>query len=154
MARRVYFIFDYQRDLWRVNQICNIPNIIPCAVAGFQDAPLWEEAIGKGEAAIKRLVDNGLENTSVSVVCIGSMTYYRPYVNYEIRKSQQRLNGILGIFINHLKDHNQSTSERGLAPTFLGGNYKFGHGGIHDYTNESDLAEWIEVAATRAERYK
>ena len=49
MARRAFFSFHYQRDIWRVNQVRNIPNVTGCAAAGFQDASLWEEAKRKGE---------------------------------------------------------------------------------------------------------
>ena len=49
MARRVFFSFHYQRDVWRANQIRNIHNIIGTAAAGFQDASLWEEAYNKWE---------------------------------------------------------------------------------------------------------
>ncbi len=55
MARRVFFSFHYQRDIFRVNQIRSITNITGCAAAGFQDASLWEDAAKKGEAAIKKL---------------------------------------------------------------------------------------------------
>lgn len=44
MARRTFFSFHYQRDIWRVNQIRNISNITGYSAAGFQDASLWEEA--------------------------------------------------------------------------------------------------------------
>ncbi|MBW1716032.1 MAG: hypothetical protein JRJ77_09435 [Deltaproteobacteria bacterium] len=44
MARRTFFNFHYQRDVWWVNQIRNIPNIMRYAAAGLQDALLWEEA--------------------------------------------------------------------------------------------------------------
>ena len=39
MARRTFFSFHYQRDIWRVNQIRNIPNITGCAAAGFLFLP-------------------------------------------------------------------------------------------------------------------
>ena len=64
MARRVFFSFHYQRDIWRVNQIRNIPNVTGTAAAGFQDASLWEEAKIKGDASVKKLIDEGLMNTS------------------------------------------------------------------------------------------
>ena len=41
MARRVFFSFHYQRDIWRVNQIRSIPNVTGCSAAGFQDASIW-----------------------------------------------------------------------------------------------------------------
>ncbi len=102
MARRVFFSFHYQRDIFRVNQIRSIPNITGCAAAGFQDASLWEDAEKKGEAAIKKLIDDGLNNTSVTVVCIGEKTAGRKYINYEIQQSIDRGNGLVGIQISHL----------------------------------------------------
>ena len=51
-VRRVFFSFHYQRDIWRVNQIRSMPNIVGCAAAGFQDASLWEEAKKKSDDAV------------------------------------------------------------------------------------------------------
>ena len=95
MARRVFFSFHYQRDIWRVNQIRNIGEIVGSSAAGFHDCSLWEEAESQGEAAVKALIDEGLKNTSVTVVCIGNKTAGRKYINYEISESiappQERL---------------------------------------------------------------
>ena len=75
MARRVFFSFHYQRDIWRVNQIRSMPNITGCAAARFPDYPsLWEETKKRGDNQIKRLIDRGLDNTSVTVVFIGAKT--------------------------------------------------------------------------------
>ena len=74
MARRVFFSFHYQRDIWRVNQMRSFPNVTGCAAAGFQDASILEEAKKKGDSAIKALINKGLENTSVTVVCVGYKT--------------------------------------------------------------------------------
>jgi len=65
MARRVFFSFHYQRDIWRVNQIRNIGEIVGTAAVGFHDASLWEEAKKKGDTAIKKMIDDALLNTSV-----------------------------------------------------------------------------------------
>jgi hypothetical protein len=46
------------------------PNITGSAAAGFQDASLWEESKKKSDKAIKNLIDEGLKNTSVTVVCV------------------------------------------------------------------------------------
>lgn len=116
MARRVFFSFHYQRDIWRVNQIRNIPEITGCAAAGFQDASLWEEAKKKGDAEIKKLIDKGLENTSVTVIFIGAKTAGRKYINYEIEKSIEKGNGIVGIQIHHLKNQAGETDEPGATP--------------------------------------
>jgi len=73
MARRVFFSFHYKRDLWRVNVVRNSGLVEAFRLAGFQDASLWEEeTMKKGDDAIKRLIDDGLVGTSVTVVLIGS----------------------------------------------------------------------------------
>jgi sugar-specific transcriptional regulator TrmB len=146
MARRTFFSFHYQRDIWRINQIRNIPNITGCSAAGFQDASLWEEAKKKGDAAIKKLIDDGLENTSVTVVCIGAKTAGRKYINYEIEQSIKRGNGIVGIQINEIKDSNGNTDPVGTTPAKItAGGYK-----VYKYVDHEKLANRIEEAAKNA----
>ena len=140
MARRVFFSFHYQRDIWRVNQIRNIPNVTGCAAAGFQDASLWEEAKKKGDAAIKKLIDEGLKNTSVTVVCIGAKTAGRKYINYEIEQSIKRGNGIVGIQIHGVKDSNGNTDTVGEIPYKITANdYE-----VYKYVDHEKLANRIE----------
>jgi len=74
MARSVFFSFHYQRDIVRVNQIRNLPEVVDKAAAGFKDSSLWEEAKKKSDEAVKKLIDDGLHGTSVTVVCIGAQT--------------------------------------------------------------------------------
>jgi len=146
MARRVFFSFHYQRDIWRVNQIRNIPNITGCSAAGFQDASIWEEAKKKGDEAIKKLIDNGLENTSVTLVCIGAKTAGRKYINYEIDQSIKRGNGIVGIQIHHLKDKDRITDSAGATPYKLTANKYM----VYKYVDHEKLGNRIEEAAKNA----
>lgn len=148
MARRVFFSFHYQRDVWRVNQIRNIPNIIQTAAAGFSDASLWEEAKAKGEQTIKNMIDRALQNTSVTVVFIGAQTAGRKYINYEIDQSIARGNGLLGMQIHGLKDQNGRTDDVGNVPSKLSaGGYK-----IFNYFDHDKLSQRIEEAARAAGR--
>jgi hypothetical protein len=117
LARRVFFSFHYQRDIWRVNQIRNIPNVTGCAAAGFQDASIWEEVKRKGDGAVKALINKGLENTSVTVVCVGYKTAGRAYINYEIDQSIARGNGIVAVQIHHLEDKDGGTDSAGAIPS-------------------------------------
>jgi hypothetical protein len=117
MARRVFFSFNYEKDIWRVNQIRNIPNVIGTARAGFADASLWEEAKKKGDAVIKKMIDDRLVGTSVTVVCITYGTSVRKWINSEIDKSLERGNGLLGLQIRHLKDRNGQTTSPGATPS-------------------------------------
>ena len=146
MTRRVFFSFHYQRDIWRVNQIRNIHNVIGCSAAGFQDASLWEDAKNKGEAAIKRLIDNGLTNTSVTVVCVGCATAGRKYINYEISQSIARGNGVVAVQIHHLENRDLTVDPPGAIPTKIESNgYK-----AYKYVNHVQLGKWIEDAAKAA----
>ena len=113
MARRVFFSFHYQNDVWRANQIRNSHIVDGTAAAGFQDASLWEKTKKEGDEAIKRLINKGLENTTVTVVLIGSQTANRKYVRYEIEQSIARGNGLLGVFIHNLKDQDGKTTTKG-----------------------------------------
>lgn len=146
MARRTFFSFHYQKDIWRVNQIRSIPNVVGCAAAGFNDASLWEEARSKNDAAVKALIDEALKNTSVTVVFIGEETAGRKFINYEIEKSIERGNGIVGVQIHHLKDHEGKISSVGSTPQLL----KDGGYPIYKYVDVEKLSNRIEEAATAA----
>jgi hypothetical protein len=146
MARRVFFSFHYQRDVWRVNQIRNLDQVVGVAAAGFADASLWEEAKKKGDAAIKAMIDEGLKNTTVTVVCIGAATSGRKYIDYEISQSIARGNAIIGVQIHHLKDSGGNTDAVGATPTKLtAANAK-----IYKYVDHASLKKWIDDAATAA----
>jgi len=143
MARHVFFSFHYQQDIFRVNQIRNLPEIVDEAAAGFRDKSLWEKTKKEGDAAIKKLIDNGLLGTSVTVVCIGSATAGRKYINYEIQQSIARGNGILGVQIHHLKSVDGSTGSVGATPALLATH----NAPIYKYTTHADLKKWIDDAA-------
>lgn len=146
MARRVFFSFHYQRDIWRINQIRSIPNITGCAAAGFQDASLWEEAKKKSDATIMKMIDDALYNTSVTVVFIGNKTANRKFINYEIEQSIERGNGIVGIQIHHLKNQDKETDSPGSIPKLL-----TDHGfKVYKYVDHEKLANRIEEAAIAA----
>jgi hypothetical protein len=141
MARRVFFSFHYQRDLWRVNVVRNSGAIEGISAAGFHDASLWEETKRKGDIAVKKLIDSGLNGTTVTVVLIGAETANRKYVSYEVEQSVVRRNGILGIRINDIKDKDGRTDPPGAVPAAL---TKIGSA---VYTWEyGKLGEWVEKA--------
>ena len=145
MARRTFFSFNY-KDVWRVNQIRSMTNVIGTAAAGFEDASIWEDAKKKGDAAIKRMIDDALENTSVTVVCVTYGTATRKYIKYEVDKSLERGNGLVAVQIHDLKDQNGNTCSAGGCPDGIESNgFKF-----YKYSNKDALARWIEDAAKKA----
>lgn len=141
MARKVFFSFHYGRDVWRVNVVRNTGVVEGVSAAGFHDASVWEETKKKGDEAIKKLIDSGLDGTSVTVVLIGAETANRSYVSYEIEKSVARGNGILGIRINNVKDKDGKTESPGPIPPVLA---NIG-APIYDW-EYGRLGEWVERA--------
>ena len=116
MARRAYFAFHYQRDIPRVFVVRNSWITQEREAAGFHDATLWESSKRQGDDAIKRMINRGLDNTSVTVVLIGEETSQRKWVKYEIEQSHNRGNGLLGIYIHNIRNLNQYTDTKGTNP--------------------------------------
>lgn len=161
MARRVFFSFHYERDIWRASQIRNSWVTKPDReAAGFWDAALWEEVKKKSKEAIERWIDNQLEGTSITVVLIGYETHNRDYVNYEIKQSYKRGNGLLGIYINNLKDKDERTGYKGKNPFDTWHITKNGQEiyfsslyPTYDWVNDdgyNSLGDWIEASARKA----
>jgi hypothetical protein len=162
MARRVFFSFHYERDIWRANVVRNSWVTQEREAAGFWDASLWEEAKKRGDEAIKRMINRGLENTSVTVVLIGAETASRPWVQYEIKKSYERGNGLFGVRIYSIKDQFGFPDLPGPDPfdhLFIQDGYRqiplsqyfptydwVQHDGYHGF------ARWVEAAAQAAGR--
>lgn len=148
--RHVFFSFHYQRDIWRANVVRNSGAVIGEAAAGFRDASLWEEAKRKGDATIKKMIDGALEGTSVTVVLIGAETANRKYVDYEIEKSIERGNGLLGLRIHNIKDRTGYVDYAGAIPARLSaGGYP-----TYTWTDCEDFAKWVEEAHLAAQAKK
>jgi hypothetical protein len=102
-----------------------------------------EKARREGDTAIKRMIDNALDGTSVTVVCVGYQTANRRYVNYEIEKSLERGNGLVAVQIHHLKDENGQTDFPGSIPSRITqAGFK-----AYQYVDAASLARWIDEAA-------
>jgi hypothetical protein len=145
VARKVFFSFHYERDIWRTNVVRNSGIVEGTAAAGFHDASLWEEAKKKGDADVKKLIDKGLLGTSVTVVLIGAQTSSRKFVDYEIEQSIARGNGLLGIYISGIKDKDGKTDIQGGVPARL----TKADAPCH-YWDRSKFGDWVEEAYKKA----
>lgn len=116
MAKRVFFSFHYQDVIdFRAN-VVRQHKTTKHEGAGYFDASIWEEAKKTSSLALKRLINSELQNTSVTAVLIGSDTYSRPWVRYEIFKSLEKGNKLIGIHINSIKGKDQKTKTLGPNP--------------------------------------
>lgn len=143
MAKRVYFGFDYDDvKSFRANVVRN-HDLLKRDVegVGFYDASIWEDAELHGADAVKRLINTNLENTSATCILIGTRTWQRRWVRYEIMKSYDRGNLLLGIHINGITDKNQQKFAQGKNPfTQLG--FYINDSGRLTYYERDDAGEW------------
>lgn len=146
MTRRVFFSFKYE-DVSRANVVRNSWVTQGKEAAGFIDAADFEEVESQGEKAIENWIDEQLDGTSVTVVLVGEKTCNSKWVKYEIEKSKEIGNGLLGIDISKIKDLQGNTSGRcGRIPA----GYDF-----YLWNNDDGyhkMGDWIEKAAKDAGR--
>lgn len=136
MARRVFFSFHYERDVWRANVVRNSWITQPDReTAGFIDAAEFEKLKRDGDLAVKRWINSQLNGTSVTAVLIGAETYERRWVRYEIIKSFDRGNGLLGIYIHNIRDRNGKIDYKGENP--------FKYVGV--YINKNGKGTYVEL---------
>lgn len=157
MSRHVFFSFHYKNDVWRANQIRNSWVTQGKTAAGFIDSAEFEKVKQNGKEAVKKWIDSQLVGTSVTVVLIGSDTSNREYVQYELKKSYERGNAILGVHVNNLRDREGKTSLKGdtsfgeIGKDIYGNSvYFFNVAKEYDYVNDggyNNLGIWIEEAA-------
>jgi hypothetical protein len=141
MARRVFFSFKYE-DVSRAMVVRNSWVTQGKEAAGFIDKADFEAIKKKGDDAIRNWIDKQLEGTSVTVVLVGKETCNSRWVNYEIKKSIEKNNGLLGIDISKIRDLQGNTSDRcGEIPEGYPFYLWFKDDG---YKN---MGDWIEKAA-------
>jgi hypothetical protein len=144
MARRAFFCFKYE-DVSRAMVVRNSWVTQERQAAGFIDAADFEDLERQGDTAIQNWIDRQLLGTTVTVVLVGEKTCGSRWVKYEIRKSIERDNGLLGIDISKIKDLQGNTSERcGQIPE----GYNFYLWNKEDGYN--NMGDWIEKAAEDA----
>lgn len=162
MARRAFFSFHYQNDVWRANQVRNSWVTQGKEAAGFIDSAEFEEIKAKGDTAVENWIDEQLKGTSVTVVLIGSETSTRKYVKYELQERYKKGNGFVGVHIHKLKDNDGNTSSKGettfgaIGKDNKGENVYFNQiAKIYDYVDDygyNKLGDWIENAVKHVGR--
>ncbi len=161
MARRVFFAFHYERDVWRAGQVRNCWVTKPDREsAGFWDAAEWEKVQRQGKEAIEKWIREQLKGTSVTAVLIGAQTASREWVTFEMIESHNKGNGLLGIYIHNVKDRDGRTDSKGTNPF---SNIYIERDGKRVYFTElyptydwvsdngyENLGDWVETAAKKA----
>lgn len=161
MARRVFFSFHYDRDIRRVIQVRNSWVVrSERETQPFLDKAEWEKVRQAGN--IEKWIEEQLSGTSVTVVLIGADTYNREWVRHEIKRSYELKKGLLGIYINNVRDPQTGTDIKGRNPldywsiTQNGQKVSFSHlYKTYDWVSDNgyvNFAGWIEAAAKASGR--
>lgn len=113
--RQVFFSFHYSADNWRASQVRNMGKVDESSTFSDND---WEEVRLKTDKAIKEWINSQMEKRSCLIVLIGSNTSGRKWIKYEIEKAYDLSKGIVGIYINKLKDKDGNQSSKGANPFY------------------------------------
>jgi hypothetical protein len=107
IKRSVFYSFHYA-DVVRVNNVRHTEQFkakILEVPQSHYDRSLWENSKRTNPESLKDLIRDGVKNTSVICVLIGSDTWSRPWVRYEIARSVIDGKGLLAVDINSINHH-------------------------------------------------
>lgn len=137
IKRKVFFSFHFT-DLLRVNNVRQTWKIIDPNMRGFYDRSLWESKKLEGAESLKRLIRTSMEHASTVCVLVGSETWSRRWVKYEIARSIVDKRGLLAVHINSLNHHHRRTPDQlGYNPLRLMGIYRAANGNFYLYENKN-----------------
>lgn len=160
IKRQVFFSFHYKNDVRRAAQIRSIGQLEGEKPVSDNE---WEEVSNKTDKEIENWIDSNMQYRSCLVVLIGSETYSRKWVKYEIKHAWEKGMGVLGIYIHNIKDPINGTCEKGKNPfdEFNFGNVKFSsvvkcyNPDPYDAYNDvkNNISRWVEEAINIRNKY-
>jgi hypothetical protein len=107
IKRKAFFSFHFE-DIMRVNNVRNAWKIThpdSSSNRSFYDSSLWGNRELSGPDAIKNLVRLGVVQTSAVCVLVGSLTWDRRWVRYEIARAIIDGRGLLTVHINNINHY-------------------------------------------------
>lgn len=113
MAFRAFYSFHFGYDHWRAGQVRNMGVVEGNTPISSND---WEALKKKGDAAVKKWIDENMKNRGVVIVLVGQKTAERPYVIYEIEKGWNDGKRVLGVRIHGLENSEGNTGTSGPNP--------------------------------------
>lgn len=101
---------------------------------------------------IKRLIQqNYIEDSSVLIVLVGSKTYGRKHVDWEISAALNKkvggYSGLLGLCLPTHPNYQDTTYNAAIVPPRLVDNLKSGYAKFYNWTeDENNIKKWVEEA--------
>jgi len=106
----------------------------------------------KTETVRQKIRDEYLRDSTVTVVLIGTQTWQRKHVDWEIGASIRHTeynprSGLLGILLPTHPNFGTGRVDYGLIPPRLADNHRCGYAKVYDWVNDpSQVQSWIHTA--------
>jgi hypothetical protein len=114
MEFRGYFAFDYEEeDDFRVNVVRNHKFLGDIQKASYFAKTTWDASRKKDPAELKRLIDAELQGTFATIVLCGEKTHFRRWVRYEMFKSIEQGNALVGVKIHGILGKDKRVAPKG-----------------------------------------
>jgi hypothetical protein len=135
--RKGFFSFHYD-DIMRVNNVRKAWTLAHPdreIKRNFYDRSLWESTKRTNPEGLKKLIRDGMTYSSTVCVMVGTGTWARPWVRYEIARAVVDKKGLLAIHINGIRRHDQhrQADQLGMNPLDFIGIYKAPTGSFYLY---------------------
>ena len=158
MARKVFFSFYYQDDIFQVNQIRNSWRFRSNgSTQPFVDKAEFESIKRTGDNAVRNWINKQMLGCGVLAVLIGPNTHSRKWVRYEVQKAAQERMGIVGIHLGGMKKpYGLETKSFGITPSPLFRSLPI-YTSVSEYNWVRDVGymnmeRWINSAAAKVGR--
>lgn len=158
--RKVFPSYDWDEDVWRVNQIINLPHILGRENIGFmKNVP--NEEVKRSDILIKNWIDDNMNGCSCLVVFVGEKTYQSKWVKYEIEQARERGMGRIIVGLEGMNNRYGIPSAGGMDPYIAHGFYASTPSPLnytikkYSWNNDNGIENikfWIEDACQRARR--
>lgn len=86
--RRIFPSYDWDEDVWRVNQIMNLDEILEKEDIGFEKGVPNEE-IKSSDRKIEEWIKSNMERCSCVIFFVGEKTYKSEWVKYEMELAKK-----------------------------------------------------------------
>jgi len=153
--RRVFVSYHFRNDQkWRKRFDTRFGG--SAGVVEFGGVEMGEIPDGlKTETVRQRIRDEFLRRTSVTIVLIGTQTWQRKHVDWEISSSLRHTDlnprsGLLGLFLPTHPSYGQQTYDKGIVPPRLYDNAAIGYAVMAHWSDDPHrLAELVSKAYNR-----
>ncbi len=113
----VFFSFHYSYDYDRIKTLTAIWNSLPgCSMTPFISAEQIAEMMEIGLPSIHQWIEEEISQADAVIVLIGSESYGRYFIEYEIREAVLQKKPVYGLFIHQIPDKAGMTDKKGKSP--------------------------------------